>query len=141
MSSAWGVIEDRGDVLFVRRAHDLGRGGQWCPPGGTIWEKEWPEVACVREVYEETGLRVTVQQRLAVFESAHYFVCSLNCQRDRLRLREEECIDHEWITPDEILTLGTVMDLKRIIPVLDLAGLSPPTTPDHLNLAVPEKVF
>ena len=141
MSSAWAVIEHRGDVLFVRRALDLGRGGQWCPPGGTIWEQEWPEVACVREVYEETGLRVTVQQPLAVFDTAHYFVCSLNSERERLRLREEECIDHEWIDPEEILGLGTVMDLRRIIPVLDLAGLRPPNPPNHLSLAVPEKVF
>ena len=141
MSSAWAVIEHSGEVLFVRRALDLGRGGQWCPPGGTIWDQEWPEVACVREVYEETGLRVTVESPLAVFESAHYFICSLNCERQNLALREEECIDHEWVDPQQILGLGTVMDLRRIIPVLDLAGLRPPSPPDHLSLAVPEKVF
>lgn len=141
MSSAWAVIEHDNEVLFVRRALDLGRGGQWCPPGGTIWEKEWPEVACVREVYEETGLRVTVEEPIAVFESAHYFRCALNCDRNELALRTEECIDAEWVHPETLLEVGTVMDLRRIIPVLDLADLQPPAPPDGLDLAVPKKVF
>jgi len=141
MSSAWAVIEDENEVLFVRRALDLGRGGQWCPPGGTIWEEEWPGAACVREVYEETGLRVTVDEPIAVFESAHYFRCSLNSQRRDLSLKAEECIGAEWVEPETLLEIGTVMDLRRIIPVLDLAGLRPPAPPDNLDLAVPKKVF
>lgn len=141
MSSAWAVIEDRGDVLFVRRALDLGRGGQWCPPGGTIWEQEHPEVACVREVYEETGLRVTVEEPIAVFETAHYFRCSLNASREQLALAPDECIDSEWTYPEKILDLGTVMDLRRIIPVLELADFPAPDPPDGLSLAVPRKVF
>ena len=141
MSSAWALIEDGEEILFIRRALDLGRGGQWCPPGGTIWKEEWPEVACVREVYEETGLRVTLDSPIAVFESAHYFRCTLNSGRQNLSLRQEECIDAEWVTAEEILRLGTVMDLRRIIPVLELAGFEAPSPPDGLNLAVPKRVF
>ena len=141
MSSAWAVIEDENEVLFVRRALDLGRGGQWCPPGGTIWEEEWPEVACVREVYEETGLRVTVDEPIAVFESAHYFRCSLNSEHEDLSLKANECIDAKWVEPETLLEIGPVMDLRRIIPVLDLAGLRPPAPPDNFDLAVPKKVF
>ena len=141
MSSAWAVIEHESEVLFVRRALDLGRGGQWCPPGGTIWEEEWPEVACVREVYEETGLRVTVEEPIAVFETAHYFRCSLNSKRRDLALKSQECIDHEWVHPETLLDIGTVMDLRRIIPVLELADLQPPAPPNNLDLAVPKKVF
>jgi ADP-ribose pyrophosphatase YjhB (NUDIX family) len=141
MSSAWALIEDRDEVLFIRRALDLGRGGQWCPPGGTIWEREWPEVACAREAYEETGLRVTVEEPVALFESAHYFRCSLNSSRDDMALSEQECIDAEWVDPETLLEIGTVMDLRRIIPVLDLAGFSAPSAPEELSLSVPEKVF
>ena len=86
-------------------------------------------------------MRVTVEGPVAVFESAHYFRCSLNSGRDDLSLREDECIDAEWVCPTTILELGTVMDLRRIIPVLELAGLEPPDTPDGLSLAVPKKVF
>ncbi len=141
MSSAWALVEDDEELLFVRRSLDVGRGGQWCPPGGTIWEQEWPEVACVREVYEEAGLRVTVEQPVAIFESAHYFVCSLNSPREALHLNPDECIDAEWVAPESLLELGTVMDLSRIIPVLDLAGYRTPSIPEHLSLSVPERVF
>ncbi len=141
MSSAWALIEDREELLFVRRAFGVGRGGQWCPPGGTIWENERPEVACIREAYEETGLRVTIERRLALFESAHYFLCSLNSPRDALRLREDECIDAEWIAPTDLLKVGTIMDLRRILPILELADFETPTIPDGLVTAIPEKVF
>ncbi len=141
MSSAWAVIEDRGELLFVRRAFGVGRGGQWCPPGGTMRQNEWPEVACVREAYEETGLRVTVEQPLAVFQTAHFFLCQLNGERDRIRLRERECIDFEWVRPDQLLSIGTIMDLRRILPTLELAGFSLPQRPRGLSPAIPKKVF
>ena len=106
-----------------------------------MWENERPAVACVREAYEETGLRVTVERKLAVFESAHYFLCSLNSPRDDLRLRPAECIDHAWVTPKNLLDIGTIMDLRRILPILELAGFECPDVPDGLPTAIPEKVF
>lgn len=141
MSSAWAVIEENGEILFVRRSFDVGRGGQWCPPGGTMWKNEWPEVACVREAFEETGLRVSVRRCLAVYDSAHYFLCKLNSDRKSLRLRECECIDHRWISPGDLLSLGTVMDLRRIIPILSLAGLDAPKMPRGLEPALPTRQF
>jgi ADP-ribose pyrophosphatase YjhB (NUDIX family) len=141
MSSSWALIEDDDELLFVRRAFDVGRGGQWCPPGGTIWERERPDVACIRETYEETGLRTTVESRLAVFEDAHYFLCSLNAGRDALSLHPDECIGAAWIDPASLLELGTIMDLRRILPLLELAGLEAPPTPEDLETAVPERTF
>lgn len=141
MSSAWALIEDEGEILLVRRALMVGRGGQWCPPGGTIWKNEWAEVACVREAYEETGLRVTIERPVAVFESAHYFLCRLNRPRSALNLRRRECIDARWISPTALLSVGTIMDLRRIIPLLELCGLPTPVVPSGLVPAVPNKLF
>jgi 8-oxo-dGTP diphosphatase len=141
MASAWALIEDEGRLLFIRRALDVGRGGQWCPPGGTMWQNEWPEVACVREAFEETGLRVTVRRPIAKFESAWYFLCSLNNGRSGMALRERECIDAKWVRPRELLGLGTVMDLRRIIPLLTLSGFRAPQMPQGLDPAVPEQLF
>lgn len=139
MSSAWAIIDHDNKVLFVRRSFEVGRGGQWCPPGGTIWKNEWPEVACVREAFEETGLRVSVRRIIARFETAHYILCSLNSPDQVVKLRPRECIDHRWIDPRDLLTLGTVMDLRRILPVLEMVGLNTPPVPGNLQLATPDE--
>lgn len=141
MSSAWALIEHQGDILFIRRAFDRGRGGQWCLPGGTIWRGERPDVACVREAYEETGLRVTILRPLAVFRDAHYFQCKLNTNPPELNLRVQEAIDSNWIAPQDILKLGTIMDLRRLIPIFELTGLRLPQLPHELQLAVPEQLY
>lgn len=95
----------------------------------------------MREAYEETGLRVTVRRPIAKFESAWYFVCSLNGSRESMSLSTRECIDGRWVYPHEILGLGTVMDLRRIIPLLGLSGFKAPVMPRGLEPAVPEKLF
>ena len=140
MSSAWAIIEHDHKILFVRRSFDVGRGGQWCPPGGTIWKNEWPEVACVREAFEETGLRVAVKQPIARFETSHYIRCSLNTPNQTVRLRPRECIDFRWIDPRDLLTLGTIMDLRRVLPMLELAGLKGPPIPGGLELATADEI-
>lgn len=108
-----------------------------------MWRNEWPTVACVREAYEETALRVSVVRELARFDSAHYILCSLaeTQSADDVAIRERECIDFSWIDPVELLSLGTIMDLRRIIPVLELAGLRTPKKPGGLDLATPDRTY
>ena len=141
MSSAWALIQHHEEVLFIQRALDRGRGGQWCLPGGTVWKNERPDVACVREAFEETGLRVSIERPLAVFHDAHYFLCRLNSPRAAVNLRECECIDSHWIMPVHILTLGTIMDLRRIFPLLEHSGLRTPHQPRNFRPAIPEYLF
>lgn len=105
-----------------------------------MWKNERAEVACVREAFEETGLRVTIRRPVAVFRDANYFLCSLATPCE-LNLRGEECSDGRWIAPAEILRIGTVMDLRRIIPLLELAGLPAPPLPNGLKAAIPEQAF
>ena len=50
------VVDDDGRVLLVRRADDR----LWAMPGGWVDGNETPEQGVVREVLEETGLRVAV---------------------------------------------------------------------------------
>lgn len=102
-----------------------------------MWRSERSDVACVREAFEETRLRVSVEKGLAEFDGAHFFLCKLLSGRDELQLRPRECIDAKWTNPTDILNVGTVMDLRRVIPVLKLAGLEVPKIPNGLVLADP----
>jgi ADP-ribose pyrophosphatase YjhB (NUDIX family) len=60
------LIEDGGRVLLVRRGPGRWRGGRWCLPGGFIEFGEDFLSAGLREVSEETGLKVRVKSLLSV---------------------------------------------------------------------------
>jgi len=53
-------------VLLIRRAHPP-FAGCWALPGGFVEPTETCEQACLREVHEETGLRVAVKGLVGVF--------------------------------------------------------------------------
>jgi ADP-ribose pyrophosphatase YjhB (NUDIX family) len=56
---AYGVITDSaGRVLLTRLTDRTSSAGWWTLPGGGVDHGEHPEAAMVREVHEETGLRV-----------------------------------------------------------------------------------
>jgi 8-oxo-dGTP pyrophosphatase MutT (NUDIX family) len=57
MPSVAALCRDESDRLLLVRQADSGR---WSTPGGVIEPGEGPEQAATREVYEETGLTVAV---------------------------------------------------------------------------------
>lgn len=59
------VVLLQGDRILLAR-HERANGGYWVLPGGAVEESETPEAAAVREVYEETGLRVALERLLFV---------------------------------------------------------------------------
>ena len=67
------VQDDGGRVLLVRRSDD----GRWAMPGGWVEPDETPVEAAVRETLEETGLLVTADRIVHVFDrpgSRHFTV-------------------------------------------------------------------
>ncbi|MBI2173296.1 MAG: NUDIX hydrolase [Candidatus Aenigmarchaeota archaeon] len=60
-----GVIIKDGKVLLLKRA--VKPAGKWCLPGGRIDFRESAESAAKREVFEETGLRTTVERLVGVY--------------------------------------------------------------------------
>ena len=93
------VRDARGRVLLVRRADD----GRWAMPGGWVDPGETPEQAVVREVAEETGLRVSAPRLLHTMQrpaSVHY---TFGCELDGGELRtSDESLEAAFVSPDEI---------------------------------------
>lgn len=57
------IFNQQGEILLMERADGSG----WCLPCGWVEPNERPVDAVVREVFEETGLEVTVTQLVGVF--------------------------------------------------------------------------
>ena len=81
MPAAIGIVfssESPDRVLLVKR-RDI---PVWVLPGGGIEKDEAPEKACEREVFEETGLEVSLERKLGTYtpknwlsDHTHIYVC------------------------------------------------------------------
>ncbi len=60
-----GAVVADGQLLLVRRASRRGR-GNWQIPGGFVEQNETMELAVLREVEEEAGVKTTVQGVLGI---------------------------------------------------------------------------
>ena len=67
--SAHAVCMARGEVLLVHLAPPLPDAGMWGLPGGGLDWGEPPEDGVVRELREETGYDVEVQQLLGIYST------------------------------------------------------------------------
>lgn len=52
------IMDEQKRLLITQRAPHLSKGGYWEFPGGKLELNESPELALIREVYEEVGLEI-----------------------------------------------------------------------------------
>lgn len=64
------IFNEEGRVLLTRRRDN----GQWRLPSGGMEAGESVEEAILREVFEETGLRVRVKRLIGVYSDPHQLV-------------------------------------------------------------------
>lgn len=101
VSVAGAVVREDGRVLVIRRADN----GTWEPPGGVLEVDESPEAGVAREVWEETGIRIEVEQLSGVYKNmkrgvvALVFRCSPAGGSETL---SDESTAVEWLTADEV---------------------------------------
>ncbi len=62
------LVVEAGKVLLVRRIMEPER-GKWSIPAGFLDQGEDPRATAVREAYEETGLKVTIEKLIDVFQN------------------------------------------------------------------------
>ena len=64
------IFNEEGKVLLTRRRDN----GQWCLPSGGMDAGESPSETAIREVFEETGLRVRVKRLVGVYSDPNQLV-------------------------------------------------------------------
>ncbi|WP_435969578.1 NUDIX hydrolase [Streptomyces sp. Qhu_M48] len=121
VSVAGAVVREDGRLLAIRRADN----GTWELPGGVLELAEAPEQGVAREVWEETGIRVEVEELTGVYKNttrgivALVFRCKPSGGEERT---STESTAVEWLTPEEITARMTEVYAIRLLDALDEAG-------------------
>ncbi len=131
------VLSDARELLVVSERYRMGggRGPGYKLPGGALQPGEHLVDAVVREVYEETGVRVKFDS-LACFRHWHgyrydksdiYFVCRLSPLSRDITMQEEEIAECLWMPVDQFLDDPGISPFNKTIvrAALDSPGIEP----------------
>ncbi len=126
---AIGVIRNNGRVLITRRQPTGLLGGLWEFPGGKVKAGESAEDACVREIKEETGLRVTIDSYLTQVKHAYtHFKIRMDvfyCSRHSDRVTLNGPVDHAWVSLEELPDFAFPKANLKFIPALEISDDKP----------------
>ena len=99
------VVRPDGLILAIKRADD----GRWVPPGGVLELDESPQDGVVREIYEETGIKVNPIRLTGVYKNMRLGVVSLafRCEVIGGEMHtSSESTRVEWISvPDAVASM------------------------------------
>ncbi|UPT42812.1 MULTISPECIES: NUDIX domain-containing protein [Streptomyces] len=121
VSVAGVVVREDGRLLAIRRADN----GTWELPGGVLELDEAPEAGVRREVLEETGIHVGVEELTGVYKNttrgivALVFRCKPAGGSERTS-SESTAVD--WLTPDEVTEWMSEVYAVRLLDALDGNG-------------------
>jgi len=118
VSVAGVIIDDEGRALVIRRRDN----GHWEPPGGVLEVDESIPDGLRREVAEETGLDIEVDQLSGVYKNMNRAIVALvfRCHAAAGELRlNPEVSEFRWMSRGEI---GEQLDEAYAIRVLDALG-------------------
>lgn len=127
--SAYGLVLNRDLILLCRLSSEMPEAGKWTLPGGGIEFGEDPEAAMIREVEEETGLRVS-SNGVAGIDSFNHSVPGRSYHGVRiiyhthivdgvLRHEQEGSTDMcAWHPIDSLQSLGIVELVKAALPMI-----------------------
>ncbi len=109
ISVSCAIIEQNDLVFVAQRGKDMSLPLKWEFPGGKIKNNESPADCLHREIQEELGVDIIINQALPeskysypeITVTLHPFTCSI--LRGNIKLYEHA--DMLWLPPDELTTL------------------------------------
>ncbi|MBI5928426.1 MAG: NUDIX domain-containing protein [Chloroflexi bacterium] len=111
------IYDEAGEKILLTRRTDNGR---WCLPGGAMEAGENLTEACIREVFEETGLHVRVLRLIGVYSTPNRIIQYQDGNRVQLVAHSfaVDVIKGELTLNDEVSEFGYFMPEE--ITTLDL---------------------
>ena len=133
------VLDRKGHVLLVKRAHEPLK-GEWSLPGGGVEVGETLEAAVAREILEEAGLTVDVGPVVEVLDRVqhapdgrveyHFVIIDYVCYAadDRL-VRGSDADDVRWVRLDELtdyrVTVKAISVINKAVSLSASTGSTP----------------
>jgi len=126
--AADGVVVRDGGVLLIKRKTEPYK-ECWAIPGGMIERGETLKETCAREVFEETGLKVTPLKMLGVFDNPErdprwvitvFFLCKV--VGGNLVKQTNETEDIGFFTEEQIREMDIAFDHREMISKAILEG-------------------
>jgi 8-oxo-dGTP diphosphatase len=109
------AYDERGRLLLVQRANEPGR-GLWSVPGGRVEPGEDDAAALVREMLEETGLRVRPGELVGRVRRGPFLISDYRCTVLSGRLQAgDDAVDVRWCSAAELTTLPLVPRLVEAL--------------------------
>lgn len=113
------TVRSDGKILITKRAPEKSYAGRWEITGGCVQSGESAEEGAVRELREETGIRIEqselipcgVQHRSGYIH--RFFLIHKDIAEDAVQLQAGETEAYQWVTPAEFLALASA---KCMIP-------------------------
>lgn len=108
VASAFLVDEDN-KILISRRPDNKDMAGLWEVPGGKVKEGEVPEIAVVRELQEELGIKTSAGCLLPLnfisyrYETFHLIMFVFICRKWNGIAMPMEGQELKWIKPQELV--------------------------------------
>jgi len=118
-------MEHSGKILLLHRHPEKSQGGKWGLPGGKLEVGETAVQAVKREVHEETGITIAVENITHLDELFvqftdynivfNQFKVVFNKERPLVKVDDYEHADFKWMKPAEALKMNLVHDQAECI--------------------------
>jgi ADP-ribose pyrophosphatase YjhB (NUDIX family) len=121
VSVAGVVVRDDGRVLAIRRADN----GTWEAPGGVLELTETIEDGVRREVFEETGVKISVDRLTGVYKNMARGIVALvfRCSPEEGEAQpSDEATAVAWLTPEQVAHQMSDVYAVRVLDALEDAA-------------------
>lgn len=114
------VLTEDNKIVIIKRKFEPFR-GEWALPGGFIEYGETAEIACAREVKEETGLDFTIEKIIGVYSEPNrdprghiISICFIGKGKGEMIL-SDETTDIKAVSLDELKNVELMSDHNQML--------------------------
>ncbi len=116
-------VEYKGEIILLERPEHKPEGGTWGVPAGKVEEGEKPLAAMIRELWQETKLKIPkskikfdrkVYVRYPDYDFVYHIFHALLDARERIKINPKEHEKYMWIAPEKALVMENTQSIALI---------------------------